>query len=51
MFSEAEVDYLKTQRLARVATASPKKGVPEVSQSLSYQHSRGNGIPEDELFR
>ena len=30
MFSEAEVSYLKTQRLARVATASPK-GVPEVS--------------------
>jgi pyridoxamine 5'-phosphate oxidase family protein len=31
MFSKAEVDYLKTQRLARVATASPKEGVPEVS--------------------
>ena len=30
MFSKAESDYLKTQRLARVATASPK-GVPEVS--------------------
>ena len=30
MFSEAEVNYLKSQRLARVATASPK-GVPEVS--------------------
>ena len=30
MFSEAEVNYLKTQRLARVATAS-LKGVPEVS--------------------
>src|SRR5438309_11317063 len=30
MFSKAEVDYLKTQRLARVATASPK-AVPEVS--------------------
>jgi pyridoxamine 5'-phosphate oxidase family protein len=30
MFTEAEVSYLRTQRLARVATAS-KKGVPEVS--------------------
>jgi pyridoxamine 5'-phosphate oxidase family protein len=30
VFSEAEVGYLKTQRLARVATAS-KNGVPEVS--------------------
>jgi pyridoxamine 5'-phosphate oxidase family protein len=30
MFSEAETDYLKTQRLARIATAS-SKGVPEVS--------------------
>jgi len=30
MFSEAEKDYLKSQRLARVATAS-KKGAPEVS--------------------
>lgn len=30
MLSEKEVDYLKTQRLARVATAS-RKGVPEVS--------------------
>ena len=30
MFSKDEVDYLKTQKLARVATASPK-GVPEVS--------------------
>jgi pyridoxamine 5'-phosphate oxidase family protein len=30
MFSQAEIDYLKTQRLARVATAS-RKGVPEVS--------------------
>ena len=30
MLSQAEVDYLKTQRLARVASAS-KKGVPEVS--------------------
>lgn len=30
MFSEAEVNYLKSQRLARVASASPK-GVPEVS--------------------
>ena len=30
MFSQAEMDYLKTQRLARIATASPK-GVPEVS--------------------
>lgn len=30
LLSEAEVSYLKTQRLARVATASPK-GVPEVS--------------------
>jgi pyridoxamine 5'-phosphate oxidase family protein len=30
MFSEAETTYLKTQRLARVATASPT-GVPEVS--------------------
>lgn len=30
MFSPAELDYLKTQRLARVATAS-KKGTPEVS--------------------
>jgi len=30
MFSKEEVEYLKTQRLARVATAS-KKGVPEVS--------------------
>lgn len=30
MFSEAETDYLKTQRLARIATASAK-GVPEVS--------------------
>jgi pyridoxamine 5'-phosphate oxidase family protein len=30
MFSEAETNYLKTQRLARVASAS-SKGVPEVS--------------------
>ena len=30
MFSEAETNYLKTQRLARMATAS-KKGTPEVS--------------------
>jgi pyridoxamine 5'-phosphate oxidase family protein len=30
MFSEAEVNYLKSQRLARVATSSPN-GVPEVS--------------------
>jgi len=30
MLSQAEVDYLKTQRLARVATAS-KSGRPEVS--------------------
>jgi len=30
MFSKVESDYLKSQRLARVATASPK-GVPEVS--------------------
>ena len=30
MFSEAETNYLKTQRLARIATASPK-GIPEVS--------------------
>jgi pyridoxamine 5'-phosphate oxidase family protein len=30
MLSRAEADYLKTQRLARIATASPK-GVPEVS--------------------
>jgi pyridoxamine 5'-phosphate oxidase family protein len=30
MFSAAEIDYLKSQRLARVATASAK-GVPEVS--------------------
>ena len=30
MFSKAELDYLKTQRLARVASASTK-GTPEVS--------------------
>jgi len=30
MLSEAETNYLKTQRLARVATVSPS-GVPEVS--------------------
>ena len=30
MLSKAEADYLKTQRLARIATAS-SKGVPEVS--------------------
>jgi len=30
LLSEAEVEYLKTQRLARIASASPK-GVPEVS--------------------
>jgi len=30
MFSQAEADYLKTQRLARIATASAK-GIPEVS--------------------
>jgi pyridoxamine 5'-phosphate oxidase family protein len=30
MFSEAEINYLKTQRLARIATASTK-GIPEVS--------------------
>lgn len=30
MFSEAETNYLKTQRLARIATASPR-GTPEVS--------------------
>ena len=30
MLSEAEVNYLKTQRLARIATVSPK-GIPEVS--------------------
>lgn len=30
MFSKAETDYLKTQRLARIASAT-KKGVPEVS--------------------
>lgn len=30
MFSKAELDYLKTQRLARVASAS-LEGVPEVS--------------------
>ena len=30
MFSQAELDYLKSQRLARVATAS-SKGIPEVS--------------------
>jgi len=30
MFSEAEANYLKTQRLARIASASVK-GIPEVS--------------------
>jgi pyridoxamine 5'-phosphate oxidase family protein len=30
LFSEAEVSYLRTQRLARIATVSPK-GTPEVS--------------------
>jgi len=30
VFSKAETDYLRTQRLARIATAS-EKGVPEVS--------------------
>jgi len=30
LLSRAEADYLKTQRLARIASASPK-GVPEVS--------------------
>ena len=30
MFSKAELDYLKTQRLARVASTS-RKGTPEVS--------------------
>jgi pyridoxamine 5'-phosphate oxidase family protein len=30
LFSKAEIDYLKTQRLARIATSSAK-GVPEVS--------------------
>jgi len=30
MFSEAETSYLRTQRLARIATVS-KKGIPEVS--------------------
>jgi pyridoxamine 5'-phosphate oxidase family protein len=30
LFSEAETNYLKTQRLARIATASPR-GTPEVS--------------------
>jgi pyridoxamine 5'-phosphate oxidase family protein len=30
LFSESEVNYLKTQRLVRMATASPK-GTPEVS--------------------
>jgi pyridoxamine 5'-phosphate oxidase family protein len=30
LFSESEVNYLKTQRLARIATVSPK-GTPEVS--------------------
>ncbi len=30
MFSKPEVDYLKSQHLARIATAS-RKGVPEVS--------------------
>lgn len=30
LLSKAEVSYLKTQRLARIASASPK-GVPEVS--------------------
>lgn len=30
MLSEAETNYLKTQKLARIASASPK-GVPEVS--------------------
>ena len=30
MFSKAETDYLRTQRLARIATASAK-GIPEVS--------------------
>lgn len=30
MFSKAEADYLKSQRLARIAT-STKEGVPEVS--------------------
>ena len=30
LFSEAEADYLKSQRIARIATASAK-GVPEVS--------------------
>jgi len=30
LFSEAETNYLKTQRLARIATAS-QKGTPEVS--------------------
>ena len=30
MFSQAEADYLKTQRLARIATASAR-GIPEVS--------------------
>ena len=30
MFSQAEADYLKTQRLARIATSSAK-GIPEVS--------------------
>jgi pyridoxamine 5'-phosphate oxidase family protein len=30
LFSEAETNFLKTQRLARIATSSPK-GTPEVS--------------------
>jgi pyridoxamine 5'-phosphate oxidase family protein len=30
LFSEAEMKYLKTQKLARIATASPR-GTPEVS--------------------
>lgn len=50
VFSEAEVNYLKSQRLARVASAS-LRGVPEVSPvgyefdgKFFYIGSRRNGV-------
>jgi pyridoxamine 5'-phosphate oxidase family protein len=39
MFSKAELEYLRTQRLARVATAN-SKGVPEVSP-VGFQFDGG----------
>lgn len=51
LFSDLEVEYLKSQPLARIATASPE-GVPEVSP-VGYQYVDGKiyvGSHDQEIF-